>query len=119
LVDNKVFTDGFGTTVLRVLSTRHQLTHGYYTALQIVILLAPLWTNAFCYVCLGRMIHHFVPDQKLVGIRSSRFSLLWICLDFVYVLSYSDLNDELMCTDHTFIVLLCKHTILVALGQSY
>ncbi|EIN12916.1 RTA1-domain-containing protein [Punctularia strigosozonata HHB-11173 SS5] len=69
--------------VLRVLSTRHQLNKGYYSALQIVILLAPLWTNAFCYICLGRMIGYFVPDRKLIGIRAARFSWLWICLDFV------------------------------------
>lgn len=30
---------------------------------------------------LGRMIHFFLPDQKLVGISSRRFGVLFVCLD--------------------------------------
>lgn len=30
---------------------------------------------------LGRMIHFFLPDQKLVGISARRFGVLFVCLD--------------------------------------
>jgi hypothetical protein len=30
---------------------------------------------------LGRMIHFFLPDQKLAGISARRFGVLFVCLD--------------------------------------
>lgn len=30
---------------------------------------------------LGRMIHFFLPEQKLVGVSARRFGVLFVCLD--------------------------------------
>jgi hypothetical protein len=40
-----------------------------------------LGINAFLYMTLGRMIHFFLPGQKLVGVSARRFGVLFVCLD--------------------------------------
>jgi hypothetical protein len=39
---------------------------------------------------LGRMIQFFVPDQKLVGVRARRFTLVFVLLDIVCVICWID-----------------------------
>jgi hypothetical protein len=46
-------------------------------------------TNAFCYMILGRMIQFFVPDQKLVGVRARRFTLVFVLLDILCVICWA------------------------------
>lgn len=73
-------TAGF---ILRILSTRNQLSLGLYIPEELFILLAPLWINAFVYMTLGRMIHYFLPEQQVFGIKASKFSVYFICADIV------------------------------------
>jgi hypothetical protein len=47
---------------------------------------APLWTNAFVYMIVGRMVWNFVPTAKILGITAWRFGLYFVLLDVVYVL---------------------------------
>lgn len=47
---------------------------------------APLWTNAFVYMIVGRMVWNFVPTAKILGITAWRFGLYFVMLDVVYVL---------------------------------
>jgi hypothetical protein len=87
--------------ILRILSTRHQLSYGFYVPSQILILLAPicelspstasfvqtrpsiLGTNAFCYMVLGRMIHFYIPEHTIFGISSRRLTVIFVLLDIV------------------------------------
>jgi hypothetical protein len=71
-------TTGF---ILRVLATQHQASVGFATPSQLLILLAPLWINAFAYMILGRMIHFYLPDQKVWGIKAKRLTLIFVLLD--------------------------------------
>ncbi|KZP22911.1 hypothetical protein FIBSPDRAFT_824067 [Athelia psychrophila] len=66
--------------VLRTLGTRHQQNVTYVTVSQILVLLAPLWINAFDYMVLGRMVYYFLPEQKLY-IKATRFSVCFVWLD--------------------------------------
>ena len=73
-------TTGF---LLRTLATRHQLSLGLYTPEELLILLSPLWINAFAYMILGRMIYYFLPEQKVIGIRARKLAVYFVCMDIV------------------------------------
>ena len=71
-------TAGF---IFRTLATYNQTSQGYMITSQLFILLAPLWINAFDYMTLGRMVHFFLPDQKVWGIKAKRLTLIFVLLD--------------------------------------
>lgn len=54
-----------------------------YVAL--LILLAPIWVNAFVYMVLGRMIWFFVPEQKIWGLRGIKVAKYFVWLDVMFV----------------------------------
>ncbi|KAL2216976.1 putative RTA1 domain protein [Thermoascus aurantiacus ATCC 26904] len=76
--------------VFRALLTRHQNVVGYSVGNQLLVLLAPLWINAFIYMIVGRLLHFFFsPGTKtartarLAGVSARRFGLLFVLLDIV------------------------------------
>ncbi|KAK9235163.1 hypothetical protein V1525DRAFT_410812 [Lipomyces kononenkoae] len=69
--------------IFRTLLTRNQSSSGYDTGLVIMFLLAPIWINAFLYMTLGRLIHLFIPDQRLAGISAKRYGMVFVCLDII------------------------------------
>lgn len=70
-----------GGYVARTLSTMHQLSSGIYIAQFLLILLAPLWINAFIYMVLGRMIHLFLGNDRVFGIRARKITLIFVLFD--------------------------------------
>lgn len=50
---------------------------------ELLILLAPLWVNAFDYMILGRMIYYYLPEKKLLGIGAQRFAVYFVCMDII------------------------------------
>ncbi|KAL4937752.1 RTA1 like protein-domain-containing protein [Aspergillus oleicola] len=71
----------FGGYLTRTLSTRHQQSESLATVSQILILLAPLWVNAFDYMVLARMIHFFMPERRIGMIKPSHLTTLFVLLD--------------------------------------
>ncbi|KAF4220815.1 hypothetical protein CNMCM8980_000398 [Aspergillus fumigatiaffinis] len=69
--------------VFRTLQTRHQDSVPFATAHTLLYLLAPLWINAFVYMTLGRLIHFFIPDQRLGGISAKLYGLIFVWLDIL------------------------------------
>ncbi|KAK9238759.1 RTA1 like protein-domain-containing protein [Lipomyces kononenkoae] len=69
--------------ILRALLTRNQSSTGYDTGHVIMFLLAPIWINAFLYMTLGRLIHFFIPDQRLGGISAKRYGTVFVLLDII------------------------------------
>jgi signal transduction histidine kinase len=67
--------------VFRILSVLHELQSGLATAQLLLILLAPLWINAFIYMVLGRAIHFFLDDDRVFGLRARRITLLFVLFD--------------------------------------
>ncbi|KAJ7735977.1 RTA1 like protein-domain-containing protein [Mycena metata] len=67
--------------VLRVFAVLHTTSSAFGTPSQLLILLAPLWINAFLYVLMARLVYFFVPDQRVGGISARRLSLLFVLLD--------------------------------------
>jgi hypothetical protein len=67
--------------VTRVAGTRNQQNTALATVSQILILLAPMWINAFVYMVLGRMIYFFLPEQQVWGIRGIKIAKIFVWLD--------------------------------------
>jgi hypothetical protein len=47
----------------------------------LLILLSPLWINAFDYILLGRMVYFYMPDKKIMGIRAERIAIFFVVSD--------------------------------------
>ncbi|KAJ7487224.1 RTA1 like protein-domain-containing protein [Mycena galericulata] len=67
--------------VLRVFSVLHTTALGPSIPSQLLILLAPLWINAFLYVLMSRFVYFFVPEKRVGGINARRLSLCFVLLD--------------------------------------
>jgi len=71
-------TTGF---ILRILSAKNQINLNIYIPEELLILLAPIWVNAFDYMLLGRMIHYFLPEKKVLGLSAIKFARYFVILD--------------------------------------
>ncbi|KAJ6589219.1 RTA1 like protein-domain-containing protein [Mycena capillaripes] len=69
------------TAGLRVYSVLNTTSAAFGTPSQLLILLAPLWINAFLYVLMSRLVYFFVPDKHVIGISARRLSLCFVLLD--------------------------------------
>jgi hypothetical protein len=71
--------------IFRIMSIDNQTNSTWYSIWFVLILVAPLWINAFVYMVMGRMIYNFLPTHKLFGIKAWRFGLYFVLLDITYV----------------------------------
>lgn len=67
--------------VFRILSVLNELNSAFATAQLLLILLAPLWINAFIYMVLGRAIHFFLDDDRVFGIKARRITFMFVLFD--------------------------------------
>jgi hypothetical protein len=67
--------------VFRIISIDSPTNSSMYSIWFILILVAPLWINAFVYMVMGRMIYNFLPAHKLFGVKAWRFGLYFVLLD--------------------------------------
>ena len=67
--------------VMRTYSTIDQTQANTASAGQLLVLLAPLWVNAFVYMIFGRMVYYYLPEKKVIGIRAEKLAKIFIWLD--------------------------------------
>ncbi|KAJ7320867.1 RTA1 like protein-domain-containing protein, partial [Mycena albidolilacea] len=67
--------------ILRVFSVLNTTSPAFGIPSQLLILLSPLWINAFLYVLMARLIYFFVPERHVGGISARRLSLCFMLLD--------------------------------------
>ncbi|KKZ65264.1 hypothetical protein EMCG_08871 [[Emmonsia] crescens] len=48
---------------------------------QLLIILAPVWLNAFVFMVMGRMIYFYIPEKKIFGISAQRITVVFVLLD--------------------------------------
>lgn len=75
--------------ITRVFATKNQTkqsTDGLISTL--LVLLAPLWINAFVYMVFGRMVFFFLSEQKVGGIKATNMARWFVWLDITYVYSF-------------------------------
>jgi hypothetical protein len=87
-----------GGYAFRIMSVRNQATDGYFIGQQMLIILAPLWINAFVYMVLGRMIHYYLENDRVFNIRARRITVLFVLFDVVSFIIQATggmmINDE-------------------------
>ncbi|KAJ5928913.1 hypothetical protein N7466_007869 [Penicillium verhagenii] len=71
------------TYIFRVLSILNPASYEEYAAWFVLILVAPLWTNAFVYMIMGRMVWNFTDDAQILRLRPWRFGLIFVILDII------------------------------------
>ncbi|KAJ5734846.1 hypothetical protein N7533_013249 [Penicillium manginii] len=52
-----------------------------YEAQFILILIAPMWMNAFDFLLLGRLVNYCLPDKRICGFAARRVGLFFVGLD--------------------------------------
>ncbi|TGO92102.1 hypothetical protein BPOR_0010g00140 [Botrytis porri] len=72
--------------IFRVASIKSPASFGDYAAWFVLILIAPLFTNAFTYMVMGRMIWNYITDATIWKITAWRFGLYFVILDIVALL---------------------------------
>jgi hypothetical protein len=77
----------FFSFALRSAGAKNQQSTALAFASQILVLLAPLWLNAFDYMVLGRMIYFFLPEQKIWGISARKLAVWFVCVDILSFLT--------------------------------
>lgn len=73
----------FLTYIFRSLSIQNPASFGNYAAWFVLILVAPLWTNAYSYMVFGRLVWNYTPDRKVWGLRAIRFGAVFVVLDII------------------------------------
>jgi hypothetical protein len=69
--------------IMRTYSTIDQTKTSTAAAGQLLVLLTPLWVNAFVYMIFGRMVYYYVPDQRVAGIKAQSLAKVFIWLDIL------------------------------------
>lgn len=72
------------TYIFRVLSILNPASYPDYAVWFVLILVAPLWTNAFVYMVMGRMVWNFTGDARVLRMRPWHFGLIFVILDIMY-----------------------------------
>jgi hypothetical protein len=94
-----------GAYVLRTFSVRYVTNSNFYvsghqvqwlnvrllTFLQtdwfVLLMVAPVWTNAFAYQVMGRMVYNFTEKGSVFGVKSWHFGLIFVLLDvFAFII---------------------------------
>ena len=69
--------------VFRIASINSPSSVPDYSIWFTLILVAPLWTNAYVYMVFGRMVYNFTATARLFKIKAWRFGLYFVLLDIL------------------------------------
>ncbi|KAH7142661.1 RTA-like protein [Dactylonectria estremocensis] len=69
--------------LFRILSIENPTSLGLYAGWFVLILIAPICTNAFVYMVLGRMVWNYTKTGKLLGLSAWRLGQFFVVLDII------------------------------------
>ncbi|KAK1707919.1 RTA1 domain-containing protein [Colletotrichum lupini] len=69
--------------ILRSLGARDQQQIGYQIGGQLLVLLAPLWINAFAYMLSARLVYFVLPDQRVFRVKATALTKIFVTMDVV------------------------------------
>ncbi|KAJ7185340.1 RTA1 like protein-domain-containing protein [Mycena filopes] len=101
---------------LRVLSVLNTTSLVFGIPSQLLILLSPLWINAFLYVVMSRFVYFFVPEKRVGGISARRLSLCFVLLDITAFLMQAVGGSMLSNTDSPSAAQLGIHIYMGGIG---
>ncbi|KAH6677554.1 RTA1 domain protein [Halenospora varia] len=67
--------------IARAWSTRDQLHESGESIADLLVLLAPLWVNAFVYMVFGRVVYYYLPEKKIGPIKAISMAKWFVWLD--------------------------------------
>ncbi|KAK5126802.1 hypothetical protein LTR85_009736 [Meristemomyces frigidus] len=67
--------------ILRILSIKQVTNSGIYSIWFILMMVAPVWTNAYAYMVMGRMVYNFTTTGSVYKIKAWHFGLIFVLLD--------------------------------------
>lgn len=68
---------------LRILNIMYPTSNHLAVGSQLLILLSPLWVNAFVYMLLGRMVYYWIPDQKVWKVKARTLTQMFVAWDIM------------------------------------
>lgn len=71
------------TFIFRSINIYEPTNQNWYQIWFILILVAPLWINAFVYMIMGRLVYNFSAKQKIWIIPAHRFGQCFVLLDIM------------------------------------
>ncbi|KAJ7455893.1 hypothetical protein FB451DRAFT_1342275 [Mycena latifolia] len=83
--------------------------------LRLLILLAPLWINAFLYVLMACLVYFFVPEKHVGGISARRLSLCFVLLDITAFLAQAG-GGSIISSDSPRVALTGIHIYMGGIG---
>ncbi|KAF1979443.1 hypothetical protein BU23DRAFT_586133 [Bimuria novae-zelandiae CBS 107.79] len=72
-----------GAYAFRALGSKNQQSSGIATVAQILVLVAPIWVNAFAYMVFARIVHFYSPTRKVWFFSPSILALIFVTLDII------------------------------------
>lgn len=69
------------TYILRTLSIIHPANVNFYTYWFVFMMVAPVFTNAYVYMVMGRTVYNHTTKGSVFGIKAWRFGLIFVLLD--------------------------------------
>ncbi|GAM90419.1 hypothetical protein ANO11243_084620 [Dothideomycetidae sp. 11243] len=75
-----------GAYVSRSISIETPDNIGLYSTWFVLLLCAPLWTNAYVYMVLGRMVWNFKKGARLHRVKAWHLGKIFVCVDFIALL---------------------------------
>ena len=73
-----------GGSIFRSIFVTAQKHIGWTTVQSLLILLAPLWIDTFSFMLLGRMVHIFLDDRRVYGVKAKHFTWIFVCLEIIF-----------------------------------
>jgi RTA1 like protein len=73
-------TGGF---TMRLLGARDPRTQAFSIGSNLLILLSPLWVNAFAYMVVGRMIYYWLPNKSVWKLKARTITSWFVWLDVI------------------------------------
>jgi len=73
-------TAGF---TMRVLGARDPRTQVYSVGSNLLIILSPLWVNAFAYMVAGRMMYYWLPGKSVWKLKARTMTSWFVWLDVI------------------------------------
>lgn len=71
--------------LLRTDAIRSLSSTGVFKAQYVLILVAPLWINAYVFTLLGRLVDFGLPGEKVLALPADRIARVFVSLDILYV----------------------------------
>lgn len=69
--------------ILRTIGAHDQQSLGFVIGATLLLLLAPLWINAFAYMTVARLVYFLLPEQRVWGIKATWLTKIFVGLDIV------------------------------------